>query len=75
MEYVYFTIQDLDKNTLIPFTANDGSRLEMHKSDYIYFKNSLFQEGLCLKILASVGIQNLKKKLIVLFNLTKMHIK
>ena len=38
MEYVYFTIQDLDKNTLVPFTANDGSRLEMHKSDYIYFK-------------------------------------
>ena len=41
MEYVYFTIEDLDENTLIPFTSKNGSRLEMHKSDYIYFKNSL----------------------------------
>lgn len=49
MEYVYFTIQDLDKNTLIPFTANDGSRLEMHKSDYIYFKNSLFPRRIMFK--------------------------
>ena len=37
MQYTY----KYTNNQLIPFVDKDGSRLEMHKSDYIYFGNSL----------------------------------
>ena len=43
LTYHYFTVTQLydDKEFLIPYTASDGQRLEMHVSDRVYFGNSL----------------------------------
>lgn len=43
MSYQYFTVSDISTlpERLIPYTAKDGQRLTWHRSDKVYFGNSL----------------------------------
>jgi hypothetical protein len=42
----WFTLTDVETNTLLPVFAKDGSRLGLHRSDRLYFGNTVkFRRG------------------------------